>query len=122
MCIRDSFSIELTKDFVSESVGFSAYNTDGNITTLIVVAPEGSHLFKASSDFEIVDVVAASGSSYINLSIVDKFALLSNYPNPFNPETQIDYELHVDGQVDLSIYNINGQLVSNLVSSNLEKM
>jgi flagellar hook assembly protein FlgD len=54
------------------------------------------------------------------LSIVDKFALLSNYPNPFNPETQIDYELHVDGQVDLSIYNINGQLVSNLVSTNLE--
>jgi len=116
----DDFSIELTQDFVSESVGFSAYKTNGNTTTLIIIAPKGSHLFEASSDFEVVDVVAASGNSYINLSIVDKFALLSNYPNPFNPETQIDYELHVDGQVDLSIYNINGQLVSNLVSSNLD--
>ena len=41
-------------------------------------------------------------------------ALLSNYPNPFNPETWIPYHLAKDAEVTVSIYTPNGTLVRTL--------
>ena len=41
--------------------------------------------------------------------------LSNNYPNPFNPTTRIDYSIARDSHVNLSIYNVNGQLVRTLV-------
>ena len=41
-------------------------------------------------------------------------ALLANYPNPFNPETWIPYQLAESAEVTLTIYDINGQLVRRL--------
>jgi len=47
------------------------------------------------------------------------FALFQPFPNPFNPTTKIGYELPVDSQVSLVIYDMNGRVVSNLVSGHL---
>lgn len=38
-------------------------------------------------------------------------ALLANFPNPFNPDTYIPYQLHAPAQVHLSIYDVRGALV-----------
>ncbi len=43
-----------------------------------------------------------------------KTALLPNYPNPFNPETWIPYQLAKDAEVTLHIYIVNGTLVRTL--------
>ena len=43
--------------------------------------------------------------------IPTKFALLPNYPNPFNPETWIPFQLAQDMPVTISIYDTKGQLV-----------
>ena len=47
--------------------------------------------------------------------IPEETALLRNYPNPFNPETWIPYQLSEPAEVTLTIYDINGQLVRRLV-------
>ncbi|MDY6915381.1 MAG: T9SS type A sorting domain-containing protein, partial [Candidatus Cloacimonadota bacterium] len=44
-----------------------------------------------------------------------------NYPNPFNPTTNIHFNIKNEGRVKLEIYNLKGQLVKTLVNSNLTK-
>ncbi|MEE9553771.1 MAG: C25 family cysteine peptidase [candidate division Zixibacteria bacterium] len=48
-----------------------------------------------------------------------KTEIYQNYPNPFNPATTIEFGLAENSSVDLKIYNINGQLVKNLLSETL---
>ena len=47
----------------------------------------------------------------------DEMDLDPAYPNPFNPWTSLSYSLPSDGQIELSIYDINGRLVEKLVDS-----
>jgi hypothetical protein len=44
-------------------------------------------------------------------------ALGGNYPNPFNPETTISYDIKDATNVRLALYNVKGQLVRNLVNA-----
>ena len=46
--------------------------------------------------------------------IPEKTALLANYPNPFNPETWIPYNLAKSADVTLTIYTANGTVVRTL--------
>ena len=48
------------------------------------------------------------------LLVPESTALLSNYPNPFNPETWIPYHLAEPAEITLRIYAIGGELVRRL--------
>ena len=50
----------------------------------------------------------------LTLFIPEKTTLLPNYPNPFNPETWIPYQLAEPAEVTLRIYAINGEAVRTL--------
>ncbi len=49
--------------------------------------------------------------------IPSKFDLSNNYPNPFNPSTNIKFSLPAAGNVILKIYNIEGQMVKTLIDN-----
>ena len=46
--------------------------------------------------------------------IVTGYQLLANYPNPFNPETTIRYQVKNSGKVKLAVFNSLGQKVADL--------
>ncbi len=50
----------------------------------------------------------------LTLFIPEETALLHNYPNPFNPETWIPYQLAEPAEVTLTIHAVNGTLVRTL--------
>ena len=52
--------------------------------------------------------------SLLAVLIPEETALLPNYPNPFNPETWIPYQLSEPAEVTLRIYAVNGELVRTL--------
>ncbi|GEM_PF-801040 len=55
------------------------------------------------------------GSAEVEVGITEKkFSLESNYPNPFNPSTTIQFMLGSDGMTSLQVYNILGQKVMTL--------
>jgi hypothetical protein len=51
----------------------------------------------------------------------NKYHLYQNYPNPFNPTTIISFSIPKESNVELSIFNIKGQKVKNLVTNNFAK-
>ncbi len=46
------------------------------------------------------------------------YELSQNYPNPFNPVTQINYSIPKDGYVKITVFDVIGRVVTNLVSEN----
>ncbi len=52
-------------------------------------------------------------------SPVTSYELQQNYPNPFNPTTTISFALPEAGEVSLSIFNMNGQLVKKFVAGEM---
>jgi len=86
-----------------ETVTFKLYQ-NGQVTDLntqITTAPGEDVFFEFTADDAPVST-----------------QMLNAYPNPFNPETTIAYQLAEAGNVNISIYNIKGQKVTELMNSN----
>ena len=79
------------------------------------LAPGAFHIF-TSTDFS--GLVTSSESREI-LQIKDQFKLYPNYPNPFNPSTQISFSLAEYGATTLRIYDLLGREVATLVNGQL---
>jgi hypothetical protein len=45
---------------------------------------------------------------------------VKNYPNPFNPTTNVMFEIQTAGEVNIDIYNVKGQKIRSLVSGNYD--
>ncbi|MEX2602659.1 MAG: T9SS type A sorting domain-containing protein [Gracilimonas sp.] len=53
----------------------------------------------------------------ISEQIPRKIKLLQNYPNPFNPRTIIEYEVNIQGNIRVLVYDQTGRIVRELINS-----
>ncbi len=71
-----------------------------------------------AQQLNLTDITSQEGIRFLEQLLVTltpkKTALLPNYPNPFNPETWIPYQLAEAADVTIQIYASNGQLVRTL--------
>ena len=85
-------------------------------STLWVTRPfsdSGYRLVK-SGDLPLEVIPAIAGAPNAPAQVPKVTAFLPNYPNPFNPETWIPYQLAKPSDVTLTIYNMKGNIVRQL--------
>lgn len=76
----------------------------------------------ANMEFAIDDIFYEDGViNTIEDPLIDgqpsETILFNNYPNPFNPLTNISFNLPTSGAVELSIYNLQGQKIATLINT-----
>lgn len=67
-----------------------------------------------------IDIVSGINNDDKCITPPSNYVLFQNYPNPFNPSTTIAFELPKPEKVSVSIYNINGQVVRQLINNELK--
>jgi len=88
----------------------------GNERDIANVSLDGIYL--AGADGSLIETVARTNASEVKV-IPGEFALHQNFPNPFNPSTEIRFDLPEAGKVNLAIYNLMGQKIRTLSSGEM---
>ena len=112
---------------VAAALKGTATETDGTLATLTFEVLKSNPF----SSLHLTDVILSdanatamevrfsgehdgTGTALTPLAPPEQTAILPNYPNPFNPETWIPYQLSTPVEVTLTIFGSNGQLVRTL--------
>jgi hypothetical protein len=99
--INDGYVSLVINGEAAETAEFKLYQ-NGMVTDLntqITTAPGEDVFFEFTSDVPV------------------STRLMNAYPNPFNPQTTIAYELAEAGKVSVDVYNVKGQKVAELVNA-----
>jgi hypothetical protein len=117
-------STKVTENFWKEvRIRVTNYVTPTNQVRVRFIAEDagmGSVVEAAVDDFRVwgQTVVAVGDGTGPNGAPV-RFALHPNSPNPFNPKTEIRYDLPAATEVHLAVYSMDGRLVRTLASGRL---
>ena len=84
--------------------GTVTLNPNGSFT----YTPVASYVGSDSFTYRANDGLSNSNTAIVYLNVKAQAALLANYPNPFNPETWIPFELSIDTKVEIMIYTSTG--------------
>ena len=98
--------------------GNSAPSAWGDNLTDAFTRAEVELWLRQAQQLNLTDTISQRGIGFLEqllLALTPKeTALLPNYPNPFNPETWIPYQLAASGDVKIEIHAIDGSLVRTL--------
>ena len=111
--INDTLTIDLhSGNYFVEVVTFLC---DGNV---IDFNSQQTNLHRIGTDFDECEDYNGQQLDISNaINNPEQFRLNQNYPNPFNPTTSLAYDLPEDAMVNITIYDMMGRIVNNLVSS-----
>ncbi len=117
----DAFDIVSTSGQLKTKAALD-YETKNAYTVTVTVYDGNSGGDRITVTIDVLDDVTeavdenfrAAPSIETSPIIPDKTVLLSNFPNPFNPETWIPYQLAEPAEVTLTIYDIRGVVVREL--------
>lgn len=102
---------------VEDSYTFEVQAKQKRVYLTSLLLPKAKQV--ASSGSPRFEIILAPGTTSVSNEPGDtplSFGLEQNYPNPFNPSTTINYTIAKSGQVSLSVYNLMGQKVAELVN------
>lgn len=108
----------------SNFVAVSFVNGKGTTTEIQNYSYTDNNLMEGNYSYRLKQVDFNGQFEYsktINVEVTApvEFNLAQNFPNPFNPSTKITFGLAVDSKVKLSVYNLLGEQVAQLINGNL---
>jgi hypothetical protein len=116
--LNPNFPLTIETNKTQDEYVIVAYGLNGETLT-----GEQLQLFTTSDDFEIISFIVgnvlgdAMGIDVTTSTLPNTFELSQNFPNPFNPSTEIKFIVGKDELVSLNIYDIQGRLVSSLIDN-----
>jgi len=103
-----------------ESYNISVPISSTGLTNTTVIA-ELIFENNAGPDVIVAVTMIVNDSLSVALEIISEITQISNYPNPFNPSTTIEFSIHNDSNIDLSIFSIKGQKIKTLANNDFAK-
>tara|TARA_R110000868_G_scaffold410693_4_gene699811 strand:- start:46105 stop:47784 length:1680 start_codon:yes stop_codon:yes gene_type:complete len=99
----------------SQWVNLGEFQFSGTNSDKVIISNTGND----SQNYVVADAVRFVGIekqviANEEFSRISDFKLYPAYPNPFNPSTNISYQLPTNGKVKVEVFNINGQLTGTL--------
>ena len=101
-------------DAVLMTKGDLDYEERTSYTVVVDVTDGRGGRDRITVTINVTDVAGAAPSAETSSIIPNQTALLTNFPNPFNPETWIPYQLAKPAEVTLTLYDIRGVVVREL--------
>jgi choice-of-anchor B domain-containing protein len=113
-------SITLRKSFLDSLAAQFGTNGDSVLLTCKAYAYNGFDSLGTGNNLVLNLVRTTVGINQISSEIPGEFKLENNYPNPFNPETTIKYQLPKAAFVSIKLYDITGREVAQLINQRHE--
>jgi len=139
-----SVLVEWTTESEVNNLGFNLYKSeskDGEFAQLNTTIIEGAGNSTTKNDYTFTDTEVVPGKIYyyqiedvafdgktekhdiISMTmdehvdaVANTFQLMPAYPNPFNPEAHIRFQIPEESTISINVFDLRGQLVKSLVS------
>ena len=124
------FQFEIEGDYTINTKYIpDGWRLSSNDDIILIYSLDGSSLnssllFDYEGSFDIKSIIISDWyGNDIETSrtlLPEAYALLSAYPNPFNPETNINFEIPVSSNVTIEVFNLQGRLIETLYNKELQ--